>query len=194
MANKSKLKIPRGLPKNAKKVFEGEVFDVWQWKQKMYDGSTEIFEKVHRPDTAQVIATVGSKIIILEEMQPHRTSIRISFPGGRIEEGEDPMAGAKRELLEETGFASGEWSLWMEQNPAAKVIWTIYTYIARDCRIVAEPKPESGEKIKVKMLTFEQFLKLADEDLFCEGKIGFMMQRARCEAKYKAKLRRLLFG
>ena len=31
------------LPEQAKKVFDGEIFDVYQWDQEMYDGSTETF-------------------------------------------------------------------------------------------------------------------------------------------------------
>ena len=53
------------LPKNARRVFKGEIFEVWQWPQKMYDGSTETFEMLKRPDTTQVIATVGDKIALL---------------------------------------------------------------------------------------------------------------------------------
>ena len=43
------------MPEHAKKVFSGVMFDVYQWEQEMYDGSTATFEKLTRPDTAQVI-------------------------------------------------------------------------------------------------------------------------------------------
>ena len=39
------------LPKNAKRVFKGKIFDVYQWDQKMFDNSVEIFEKMKRTDT-----------------------------------------------------------------------------------------------------------------------------------------------
>lgn len=32
------------LPPQAKKVFTGQIFDVYQWEQEMYDGSFETFE------------------------------------------------------------------------------------------------------------------------------------------------------
>ena len=37
-----------------------------------------------------------------------------------IEKGEDPMAAAKRELMEETGFGGGNWQKWMtiSANPS----------------------------------------------------------------------------
>ena len=58
------------IPVGAKCVFRGVVFSVWQWKQKMFDGSFAIFEKLKRPDTVNVIAIVGPKILLLKQKQP----------------------------------------------------------------------------------------------------------------------------
>jgi len=43
---------------------------VYQWPQKMFDGSTATFEMIKRPDTVQIIATVGNKILMTQEEQP----------------------------------------------------------------------------------------------------------------------------
>src|SRR3989338_8402924 len=91
------------LPKNAKRVFKGEIFEVWQWRQKMYDGTTETFEMLKRPDTTQVIAVIEDKILILKQKQPNNASAFLSLAGGRREKNESALNSAKRELLEETG-------------------------------------------------------------------------------------------
>ncbi|KKT71448.1 MAG: NUDIX hydrolase [Candidatus Moranbacteria bacterium GW2011_GWF1_44_4] len=62
--------IDKTLPKNAKRVFRGVIFDVWQWKQKMFDGSLATFEKIKRPDTVNIVGVVGKRIIILRQKQP----------------------------------------------------------------------------------------------------------------------------
>lgn len=49
------------IPKEATKVFEGRIYDVYQWLQKLFDGSTETFEMLSRADTVKIIALVNEK-------------------------------------------------------------------------------------------------------------------------------------
>lgn len=129
----------------------------------MYDGTIETFEMLKRPDTVQVIPVVGDKIWLTEEEQPHHKRGR-GFLGGRVDEGEDPLVAAKRELLEEAGLESDDWQLYTSIEPAVKMDWTIYYYIARNCRKVAEPHLDAGEKIEVKAVDFDEFMDFAASD------------------------------
>ena len=91
-------------PKNAKRVFNGKIFDVYQWRQKMFDGSYRIFERTRMASSAILIATVGKKIVVLKQKQPD-TDWFLTTPSGRLDvPGERPIEAAKRELLEETGM------------------------------------------------------------------------------------------
>ena len=56
-----------GIPADAKRVFEGVIFDVYQWQQKMFDGSTETFEVLKRPDSVEVIAIKDGKMVVIHE-------------------------------------------------------------------------------------------------------------------------------
>ena len=60
-----------------------------------------------RPNTVTVIATQGESVYFAEEDQPTKPIISTLF-GGRVEEGEDPLVAAKRELLEEAGLQSDD--------------------------------------------------------------------------------------
>lgn len=182
------------LPPNAKRVFTGVIFDVYQWDQKMYDGSTKPFEVVARRDTVVVIPVIGNKILIQHEQQPQREETVIAPPGGRRDEDEEPLAAAKRELLEETGYTADTWELWRTEYPHNKIIYTIYTFIARDCHAVQKQQLDGGEKITPKLITFDEFLMLSDNPAFGEKHLIPTLLRARLDAEQREELYKIIFG
>lgn len=181
------------LPPDAKRVFKGVIFEVWQWGQKMYDGSTATFERLKRANTAGVIATVGDRILIQLQSQPDKPEAFTSIPGGRCEEGESGLEAAKRELLEETGYVSDDWELWLEQDPVGKMIWTVNTYIARNCTYKRPPHLDAGEKITTRLISFDDFLMLSEDKNFYEKEIVNVLYRARFDAKFRKELHDLIF-
>ena len=181
------------IPPHAKKMFSGVIFEVWQWEQKMFDGSTETFERLKRPNTAQVIATVGEKILTQTEEQPDAKQPFVSLPGGRCNEGEDALSAAKRELLEETGYESSDWSLWREVDPVGKIEWTVSTFIARNCAVKTAQNIDAGEKIETRLIGFDEFLLLADEPSFYSPEIVADLLRMRLDGSKRAEVQKTLF-
>jgi ADP-ribose pyrophosphatase len=182
------------IPPHAKCVFKGKIFEVWQWEQKMYDGSTKIFERISRPNTVLVVATVGDAILLQTEEQPDSSEPFLSLPGGRQDQGEEPLATAQRELLEETGYSSDDWELWSKRKPVGKMEWTVYAFIARDCVKKQEPHLDSGEKIRPHLITFEEFLSLAEDPTFQERDMKLDLIRAKYNSAAREELQKLLFG
>lgn len=181
------------LPKNAKRVFKGVIYEVWQWPQKMYDGSTETFERLKRPDTMQIIPVVGDKILILKQKQPDSPKTFYSFAGGRREKGETALNGAKRELLEETGYVSRNWKLWKTRNPFVHMVWTVHSYIARDCVFWQPPQLDAGEKIESQLISFDELLSLAEDLNYYEKELTDYLQIVRADKKEYNKFHKLLF-
>lgn len=147
------------LPKQAKKVFSGEIFDVYQWPQKMFDKSTSTFEMLKRNDTVQIIAVRKNKILIAFEEQPGN-SRGYSLFGGRIDAGEKPLQTAKRELNEEAGAVAKKWSKLHSYQPIAKLDWEITYFIAHNCELKYPQSLDAGEKIKILEVSFEEFFRL----------------------------------
>ena len=182
------------MPDNARCVFKGVIFEVWQWDQKMFDGSTSIFEKIWRYPTLEIIATQGDKIIIENQDQPDRKG-SINLVSGRADKGEDVLEEAKRELLEETGCQSSDWTLFMKYGVSAKIIHDIYYFVARDCQKIQEPNLDSGEKIETRLVTFDEFLLLSEEPNFWVApQFINLLLRARFDEKKKEELRKNIFG
>ena len=148
------------IPDKAKKVFTGVIFDTYHWDQEMFDGSTAKFEMLGRPDASRIIATSDNKIILSQEKQPTCPEVTGTF-GGRVDEGETPLECAKRELLEESGLESQDWELFSSHEPyPEKMDFTVYTYIARNCKKIKEPTKDPGEIIKTITVDFDKFIEL----------------------------------
>lgn len=146
------------VPDNAKKVFTGEIYDVYQWPQEMFDGTTATFEMLKRPDTIVIYAvTADEEIIVLEEKQPN-TGIYLTLPSGRVEDGEDILVAAKRELLEETGIEFAEIKLIGVEQPHPKIEHFVYIFAASSPSSVRAQNLDAGEQIQVKKLAFEEYL------------------------------------
>lgn len=181
------------LPKNSKKVFTGVLFDVYQWNQKMYDGSYKTFEKIIRKPSVDVIAIVNNKIIILIQKQPTR-ELFFSLPGGGVEKRQTPVQAAKEELLQETGYGAKEIKLVNEFFGDSKVFFHESLFIAKDCKKVAQQNLDSGEKIKIIFYSFDDFLQLSRNKYFIAPfELKFMMYEALIDPKKKEKLRKKIF-
>lgn len=181
------------LPPQAKCVFKGVIFDVYQWEQEMFDGSHETFEMLKRPDTVAVITVVGDKILVGEQEQPGIARF-VSLPGGRVEMGEEPLVAAKRELLEETGYASADWEPWFSFEPHQKIEWAVHCYIARAAKKVQEPHLDAGEKITTKLISFDEFIKLSEDDHFWGSKFQATLLHLRLDPAKLAAFKKKLFG
>ncbi len=182
------------IPDNAKKVFEGIIFDVYHWDQEMFDGTIATFEAVKRKDSVTIIAvTEDGNIILNEEEQPGKGTF-ISLPGGRVDEGESILDAAKRELKEETGFVSNDWQEWFISDPFdyKKIEWNVYFYIARNITKSEEQSLDNGEKITTKFVSFDEFLELRNNPRGRNKDIIPILEKAASSEEEKQKLKALL--
>ena len=162
------------LPSNAKKVFQGVMFEVYQWEQKLFDGSTKTFEAVKRKESVQIIATTkDKKIVLLQEEQPLIGKF-LSLPGG-ICNSNSFFDEAKRELLEETGFECDDLVLWKKTGFSAKVLWDTHYYLAKNCIKTKKASLDAGEKISVFYLSFDEFVEKVLSDEFRNKEFACML-------------------
>lgn len=180
------------IPSHAKKVFKGEIFDVFQWEQELFDNSKATFESLKRSDTVTVIpVTEDGKIILIEEEQPH-IPLHLKNVAGKVDTGETPEQAAKRELLEETGYDCKELVLWYKQNLVYKIDWTIYTFVARGCKKVAEQNLEGGERITPVLLSFEEFIEKVCAEDFPNLSLKVKILEAKIHSRKMKDLKKLL--
>jgi ADP-ribose pyrophosphatase len=117
------------------------------------------YHTIEMPDWVNVIAITETGHIVLVEQYRHAIGRTLTeLPAGMIDAGETPEAAARRELLEETGHAEGQWHDLGALFPvAARLANRVGTFLALDVRTVAAPAPDSSESIRVHEVPWDRF-------------------------------------
>ncbi len=176
-------------PAHAKRVFQGIMFDTYQWEQELFDGTMATFEKVVRPDTVVVFPVLDDGRILLTRQEQPGTPPFIGATGGRVDAGEDILTAAKREFLEESGYEAREFVLWHAEQPVAKIEWAVYVFIAKGLTKVDDIHLDGGERIDLYPVTFEEFLDIGLAENFSEREIVPKLFEAKLDPRKKETLR-----
>lgn len=115
-------------------------------------GTQHAFFVLEGADWVNVVAlTDTGKMLFVRQWRHGTEGETLEIPGGCVDPGDpSPLSAAQRELLEETGYESGEWTElgWVSPNPAIQAN-RCFTFLARGCRKVAEPSPDGTEDRRV---------------------------------------------
>ena len=107
------------------------------------------------PDWVNVVAvTPNRRVVMVEQYRFGSGEIGLEPPAGIVDGVEDTLEAAKRELLEETGYASDTWRYLgaVQPNPAFQANFC-HHWLAENVERVQQPTPDSGEVLRVSLLT-----------------------------------------
>jgi ADP-ribose pyrophosphatase len=114
-------------------------------------GREHAFDVLDVPDWVNVIAlTDDGRVVTIRQFRAGTRSITTEIPGGTVDRDETPLEAARRELEEETGYTSQDWSEIgrVEPNPAFQDNVT-YTFLARNARRTSRQRFDETELIEV---------------------------------------------
>lgn len=113
------------------------------------------FYVLEYPDWVNVIAvTAEGRFVMVRQFRYAMRIVATELCAGVMEDGETPLQAAQRELLEETGYAGGEWSeiMTIGQNPSSCTNLT-HCFVASGVHKVAGQHLDATEDVQVVLLS-----------------------------------------
>ncbi len=172
---KTSSKRPEVEVISSKLSYEGPLFRVYT--DEILENGRRVMRDVVRHNGSIVVLAIDDTkskrdpLIVMERQYRHAAKeYLLEVPAGKMEEGEDPLAGAKRELLEETGFRAARWRKMVRYfaSPGFLGEW-MQVFIAEGLT-VGEAQPEYDEQLEIEMISLSKLLAMIEEGKVHDGK------------------------
>jgi ADP-ribose pyrophosphatase len=146
---------------------------------------SSIIEPRGRESTRDVVRHNGSVIIlaidsskskrdpwIVMERQYRHAANRFlwELPAGKLEPGEDPLAGAQRELEEETGYRAKKWKPLVEYYASPGFLGESMKVYLAEGLVSGDAHPEDDEDIELRLIKLSEILKQIEKGTIMDGK------------------------
>jgi ADP-ribose pyrophosphatase len=172
--------------------YEGPLFRVYT--DKIIENGRELIRDVIRHNGSVVILAVDDAknkrdpMIVMERQYRHAAKeVLLEVPAGKMEEGEDALAAAKRELLEETGFKAKRWRKMIRYFASPGFLGEFMQVFLAEGLTLGDAQPEYDEQIEIEMMPLSKLVKMIDAGKVHDGKtlISVMLYTRLREAEKK---------
>lgn len=167
-----RLKLAKVISSRA--VFRGKVFNVTSDEIVEPSGAHVRRDTVRHSGSVVVMAVDDSRheprLLLARQYRYPADNYLWELPAGRIDPGEEQLAAAKRELVEETGYSAGKWTraLYFYSSPGF-LDETMTVYLAQDLKR-GKARPEEDEFITKRMFPISAAVRLVMNGKIQDGK------------------------
>lgn len=136
-------------------VYQGAFLRVRKDRARLPDGSIHGREWVMHPGAAAMVALGDDgRVLVVRQWRYAMDRAYVEIPAGKIDPGETSLQTARRELLEETGYAAREWGRLLQLHPAIGFSNEVMdVYVARGLEQRGGGAPDHGEFLEVEWVT-----------------------------------------
>jgi len=176
---KGKLKIEPGKPakvESSELAFDGPLFRVYS-DVVQEPGGTKVRRDVIRHNGSVVILAVDDSkskkdplIVIERQYRQAAQQFLYEVPAGKVDEGEDRLDAAKRELIEETGFRAKKWTKLTRYFASPGFLGEWMQVFLAEGLTAGEAEPEDDEKLEIYQVPLSEVLRLIDAGEIRDGK------------------------
>jgi ADP-ribose pyrophosphatase len=157
-------------------VFEGPLFRVVRDRLIEPGGKEGVRDVVRHNGSAVILAVDNSKSkkdpwIVMERQYRHAANRFLwEVPAGKLEPGEDPLAGAKRELEEETGYRAKKWTELLEYYASPGFLGESMKVFLAEGLMPGDARPEDDELIELRLVKMSELLSTIEKGGIMDGK------------------------
>ena len=172
MPSKTRSETARIL--SSRLVHKGPVFSVTVDQVEEPGGIRARRDVIQHAGSVVILAVAGpahAPEVLLERQYRHAARQFLwELPAGRAEPGESVLAGAKRELLEETGFKAARWKRLFTYFASPGFLSEIMTTYLATNLTPGPADPESDELIKTRFFPLPSLLAMVEAGRMRDGK------------------------
>ncbi|WP_426109745.1 NUDIX domain-containing protein [Massilia sp. PWRC2] len=142
-------------------AYDGSFLKIHRDRVRLPDGAVTTREYIRHPGAVVILPLFDDGSVLLErQFRYPNAQIFIEYPAGKIDPGEDPLACAKRELEEETGYTAARWDFVCTiHNAIAYSDEHLELYLARGLH-AGEAKLDDGEFLETFTATVPALLEM----------------------------------
>jgi len=159
---------------SSKVVYQGKVFKVTSDKVKEPNGITATRDVIRHSGSVVILAVDESgdepRVLLERQYRYAAQSYLWELPAGRIDPGESALAGAKRELIEETGYRAKKWKRVLHFYASPGFLdETMEIFLARGLTL-GEAQPEADEVIECHLVPLTEAIDMVFSGRIHDGK------------------------
>ena len=164
-------------------IYRGKIINVRCDDAELPNGRPCRREIVEHPGGACVLCVKDGKVALVKQFRYAYGEAIYEIPAGKLNEGEDPMLAAERELGEETGMIADELVLRFVLYPTPGYTnEKIFIYEALGVR-EGKQHLDEGEFLNVEFVPIEVALEMVESGAICDAKTIVALQRYALEHK-----------